>query len=55
MLAAKRPGNGLPITMMDSVIGKRASRDIRCDQIITLDMLKKPARKKNGDNDNSTI
>lgn len=39
MLGIKRPGNGLPAHMIDTVIGKRARQDIKPDQQITLEML----------------
>ena len=39
MLGMKSPADGLPVNMIDVVIGKRASRDIQPDQAINLDMI----------------
>lgn len=39
MLGLKRPADGLPVSMTDLVIGKRAKQDIEPDQKITLEML----------------
>jgi sialic acid synthase SpsE/CMP-N-acetylneuraminic acid synthetase len=39
MLAMKRPANGLPASMIDLVIGKRAKQDIEVDQSIILEMI----------------
>lgn len=42
MIGIKRPGNGLPAGVIDTVIGKRAKKDIKIDQQITLEMLEEP-------------
>lgn len=39
MLGIKRPAGGLPANMIDSVIGKRASQNIKSNQTISFDML----------------
>ena len=37
MLDMKRPGTGLPAVYLDRVIGRRARRDIKFDDILSLD------------------
>ena len=37
MLGMKRPGTGLPSVYLDRIIGRRASRDIKFDDIIALE------------------
>ena len=39
MLGMKRPAEGLPGWMMDSLIGKRAKTNIQADQAISMDMV----------------
>jgi len=39
MLGVKRPADGLPVSMLDEIIGKRAKQDILPDQKIALEML----------------
>ena len=39
MLGIKRPADGLPANMINTVIGKRACQDIKPDQAIDLDMI----------------
>ncbi len=39
MLAMKRPADGLPGSMFDQVVGRRAALDIAADQALALDML----------------
>jgi sialic acid synthase SpsE len=39
MLTAKRPGFGIPPKYIDWVVGRRAKRDIRQDEVITQEMI----------------
>lgn len=39
MLGIKRPADGLPANMIDTVVGKKATQDIESDQKIKLEML----------------
>jgi sialic acid synthase SpsE len=39
MIAVKRPGFGIPTTMLEIVIGRTAQRDIEADDILTWDMI----------------
>jgi N-acetylneuraminate synthase len=37
MLAAKKPGTGIPARRIDEVVGLRARRDIPADTVLTYD------------------
>jgi N-acetylneuraminate synthase len=37
MLAAKKPGTGIPARRIDEVVGRRARRDIPADTVLTDD------------------
>lgn len=39
MLACVRPGHGLGPEFLDVVVGRRATRDIPCEELVTLDMV----------------
>jgi sialic acid synthase SpsE len=39
MLAAKKPGTGIPARFLPEIIGRRALRDIPEDTVITEDLL----------------
>ena len=39
MVSMKRPSGGLPASMVDAVVGKKARRDVKPDEQISLDML----------------
>jgi sialic acid synthase SpsE len=39
MLGTKRPADGLPASMLENIVGKRAKQDIQADQKITLEQI----------------
>jgi N,N'-diacetyllegionaminate synthase len=39
MLAAKKPGTGIPAARIDDVVGRRAARDLPADTVVTEEML----------------
>jgi len=39
MLAAKKPGTGIPAAHIDDVVGRRAARDLPADTVVTEEML----------------
>jgi sialic acid synthase SpsE len=39
MLAAKKPGTGIPARRLDEVVGRRARTDIKADTVLTEDAL----------------
>lgn len=39
LIAVKRPGTGLPPAMLPQVVGRKASRDIPADTVLTLEMV----------------
>ena len=39
MLAAKKPGTGIPAAKLDDVVGRRAARDLPADTVVTEDAL----------------
>ena len=43
-IAIKSPGDGLPPYHLDQIIGQALSRDVRADQSLTLELVRRPAR-----------
>jgi sialic acid synthase SpsE len=39
MLAAKKPGTGIPAARIDEVVGRTAARDLPEDTVLTEDLL----------------
>ncbi len=39
MLAAKKPGTGIPAARIEEVVGRVAARDIAADTVITDDLI----------------
>jgi sialic acid synthase SpsE len=40
MVECKRPGTGIPPKELQSLLGKRAARDIKRDEVLTWEMFK---------------